>query len=152
MTHYTIKGVVTMLAGLVLMTLAAFTNPNNGVRTTMPAADPVDHSIYDRLLKKYVNERGMVNYKGMKSEEKELKKYLDMISSNPPTDKWSKNDQMAYWINAYNAYTIQLILNHYPVSSIKDIGSKIKIPFVTTPWASKFFKIGGESMSLDNIE
>ena len=75
-----------------------------------------------------------------------------MISSNPPTDKWSKNDQMAYWINAYNAYTIQLILNHYPVSSIKDIGSKIKIPFVTTPWASKFFKIGGESMSLDNIE
>ena len=59
---------------------------------------------------------------------------------------------MAYWINAYNAYTIRLIVDHYPVQSIKDIGSKIKIPFVTTPWASKFFSIGGEQMSLDNIE
>ena len=59
---------------------------------------------------------------------------------------------MAYWINAYNAYTIRLILNHYPVKSIKDIGSSIQIPFVTTPWADKFFSIGGEKMSLDNIE
>ena len=59
---------------------------------------------------------------------------------------------MAFWINAYNAYTIRLVLDHYPVSSIKDIGSKIKIPFVTTPWAAKFFSIGGEKMSLDNIE
>lgn len=146
-----------LLTGLTLTGLAALTKPHRW--TTTPAVHidrvkgaPVDHSLYDRLLKKYVNEKGLVNYKGMKSEEKELKKYLDMISKTPPTDQWSKNDQMAYWINAYNAYTIQLILNHYPVESIKDIGSKIKIPFVTTPWASKFFKIGGEAMSLDNIE
>ena len=59
---------------------------------------------------------------------------------------------MAYWINAYNAYTIRLILDHYPVQSIKDIGSKIQIPFVTTPWAAKFFTIGGNKMSLDEIE
>ena len=59
---------------------------------------------------------------------------------------------MAYWIDAYNAYTIRLILDHYPVKSIKDIGSSIQIPFVTTPWAAKFFSIGGEKMSLDNIE
>jgi len=116
------------------------------------APKDVDHSAFDRLLKKYVNEKGQVNYKGFKNDEKEFNGYLEMLSKNAPTDKWSKNDQMAYWINAYNAYTIRLILDHYPVQSIKDIGSKIKIPFVTTPWAKKFFKIGNETMSLDNIE
>lgn len=152
MTYSTIKGIIITLTGIALLTLAAFTEANDKESRVKAVTDPVDNSIYARLLKKYVNEKGLVNYKGMKSEEKELKKYLDMISNNPPTEKWSKNDQMAYWINAYNAYTIQLILNHYPVQSIKDIGSKIKIPFVTTPWASKFFRIGGKEMSLDNIE
>ncbi|TAE28628.1 MAG: DUF547 domain-containing protein [Cytophagales bacterium] len=112
----------------------------------------VDHSGFDRLLKKYVNDKGMVNYKGFKKDEKEFDAYLDLLSKNPPTDQWSKNDQVAFWINAYNAYTIRLILDHYPVKSIKDIGSKIKIPFVTTPWAKKFIKMGGETISLDNIE
>ena len=113
---------------------------------------PVDHSRYDRLLKKHVNEKGQVNYKGFKADEKEFNQYLDLLSKNPPAANWSKNEQMAYWINAYNAYTIRLILDHYPVKSIKDIGSKIKIPFVTTPWAAKFFTIGDDKMSLDNIE
>lgn len=157
MIHYTMKGLVILLTGLAITGLTAFTkscNVSMGSAETTKLTDngPVDHGIYNGLLKKYVNEKGLVNYKGLKSEQKELKKYLDLLSANPPTDKWSKNEQMAYWINAYNAYTIQLILNHYPVQSIKDIGSKIKIPFVTTPWASKFFKIGGEEMSLDNIE
>lgn len=120
--------------------------------TFATAPTEVDHSVFDRLLKKYVSEKGQVNYKGFKKDEKEFNAYLEMLSKNAPTDKWSKNDQMAYWINAYNAYTIRLILDHYPVESIKDIGSKIKIPFVTTPWAKKFIKIGNETMSLDNIE
>lgn len=112
----------------------------------------VDHGAYDRLLKKYVNAQGLVNYQGFKADEKDFNQYLALLSKNPPAANWSKADQMAYWINAYNAFTIRLILDHYPVTSIKDIGSKIKIPFVTTPWAAKFFAIGGEKMSLDNIE
>ncbi|MGI4873826.1 MAG: DUF547 domain-containing protein [Janthinobacterium lividum] len=112
----------------------------------------VDHSAYDRLLKKYVNAQGLVDYKGFKADEKVFNQYLDQLSKTPPAASWSKADQMTYWINAYNAFTIRLILDHYPVQSIKDIGSKIKIPFVTTPWAAKFFSIGGEKMSLDNIE
>lgn len=112
----------------------------------------VDHNLFDQLLKKHVNERGLVDYKGFKREQGELRNYLNLLSGHPPTDQWARTDQMAYWINAYNAFTIELILNHYPVRSIKDIGSKIRIPFVTTPWAAKFFKIGGEPTSLDNIE
>jgi hypothetical protein len=122
------------------------------VAFTKPVADGVDHSAFDRLLKKHVNAKGLVNYKGFKADESGFDQYLDMLSKNAPKSSWSKKEQMAYWINAYNAYTIKLILNHYPVESIKDIGSKIKIPFVTTPWAAKFFTIGGDKMSLDNIE
>jgi hypothetical protein len=113
---------------------------------------PVDHSAFDKLLKKHVNARGLVDYQGFKVDEAVFNQYLALLSKNPPAANWPKADQMAYWINAYNAYTIRLILDHYPVQSIKDIGSKIKIPFVTTPWAAKFFSIGGEKMSLDNIE
>ncbi len=116
------------------------------------APQSVDHSLFDRVLKKYVDEKGMVNYKGLKKDPKDLNAYLDLLSKNPPAANWSKNDQLAYWINAYNAYTLRLILDYYPVKSIKDIGSKIQIPFVNTPWAKSFIKIGKETMSLDNIE
>ncbi|WP_277236607.1 DUF547 domain-containing protein [Hymenobacter sp. YC55] len=120
--------------------------------TTAPVAEPVDHSAFDKLLKKYVNDQGLVNYKAWKNDQAAFNQYLALLSKNPPTASWSKAEQMAYWINAYNAYTIRLILDHYPVQSIKDIGTKIQIPFVTTPWAAKFFTIGGTKMSLDNIE
>ncbi len=116
------------------------------------ASAVVDHGTFDKLLHKHVNAQGLVDYKGFKADETAFNQYLAMLSKNPPAANWPKNDQMAYWINAYNAYTIRLILDHYPVGSIKDIGSKIKIPFVTTPWAARFFSIGGEKMSLDNIE
>jgi Protein of unknown function, DUF547 len=119
---------------------------------TAVAAASFDHSAFDRLLKKHVNDKGQVSYKGFKADQKEFNQYLAALSKTPPTAAWSKQEQMAYWINAYNAYTIRLILDHYPVQSIKDIGSKIKIPFVTTPWAAKFFSIGGKKMSLDEIE
>ncbi len=111
------------------------------------------HEIYDRLLKKYVSAEGKVNYKGFIKDSAELNNYLKFISKNPPNEKaWSKNELMVYWINAYNALTIKLITNYYPIKSIKDIGSSIQIPFVNTPWAMKFFYIGKNKMSLDNIE
>ncbi len=139
------------LTGLLITLLTAFTHTNDTTHNTVNAA-PVDHSIFDKLLKKYVNDKGLVNYKGFKSDVKTLDQYLDMLSKNPPASSWSKNEEMAYWINAYNAFTIKDVVKHYPIESIKDIGSKIQIPFVTTPWAEKFFTIGGEKMSLDNIE
>lgn len=104
-THRSHIFYTSFLLVLLLLQAAAFATPT---------AAPVDHSAYDRLLKKYVNEKGLVNYKGFKSEEKVFNDYLAMLSKNPPAASWSKNEQMAYWINAYNAYTIRLILDHYP--------------------------------------
>lgn len=116
-------------------------------------AAPVDHSAWDKLLKKHVNDKGFVNYTAFKKDYDELKKYLDMLSASAPNGKWSKEEQLAYWINAYNAFTVQLILDHYPgISTIKDIGSKIKIPFVSDAWTVKFITIGGKKMDLNNIE
>lgn len=111
------------------------------------------HEIFDKLLKKNVTADGKVNYKAFIKDSIELNKYLQLISLNPPDEKtWSKYEQMAYWINAYNAYTIKLIIKYYPIKSIKDIGSSIQIPFVNTPWDIKFITIGKEKMDLNNIE
>lgn len=115
---------------------------------------PISHETFDLLLKKYVSDKGFVNYAGFRKEQKEFSKYQDLISNNAPASNWSKNEKLAYWINAYNAFTIQLILDNAEqnITSIKDIGSKIKIPFVNTPWDVKFIAIGGKKMDLNYIE
>ena len=111
------------------------------------------HEIFNRLLSKNVSVEGKVNYKAFLKDSTEFNKYLFILSHTSPDEKtWSKKEQQVYWINAYNAFTIKLILNYYPIKSIKDIGSLIQIPFVNTPWTMKFFAIGKEKMSLDNIE
>ena len=65
---------------------------------------------------------------------------------------WSKNQQLAYWINAYNAFTVKLIVDNYPTKSIRDLGPKLKIPLIKDVWHYQFFKIGGVLSSLDEIE
>lgn len=113
---------------------------------------PVSHSLFDELLHKYVARDGFVDYQGFKSERAKLRKYLDLLQSTSPGTNWSKEEEIAYWINVYNAFTIDLVLEHYPVKSIKDIGSSIQIPFVNTPWDIKFIEIGGETYDLNNVE
>jgi len=97
------------------------------------------NQLYTKILQKYVNSSGLVNYKGLKNDKAEFEQYLKLLSDNPPSDKWSNNEKKAYWINAYNAFTLKLIIDNYPVKSIKDIGPSIQIPFVNTPWKKKFF-------------
>jgi Protein of unknown function, DUF547 len=125
-----------------------------GVEAPTSSAAPISHDTFSGLLKKYVTDKGVVNYGGFKKEQKEFKKYLDLLSANAPGSSWSENEKLAYWINAYNAFTIQLILDNSDndLKSIKDIGDKIKIPFVNTPWDVKFINIGGKKMDLNNIE
>lgn len=118
----------------------------------LSAQTGISHQSFDELLQKHVNEQGMVNYKGIGAERAKLKSYLRMLEGNEPKSSWSKNEKLAYWINAYNAFTIELILEHYPVQSIKEIGAAIKIPFVNTPWDIKFINIGDDPKDLNNIE
>jgi len=111
------------------------------------------HEIWNTLLRKHVSAQGKVNYKGFISDSTQLNKYLKNLSENKPDVKtWSANEQKAYWINAYNAFTVKLITDHYPVKSIKDIGSKLQIPIVSTVWDIKFIKIEKDSYDLNKIE
>jgi len=106
-------------------------------------AQTIDHSKWTEILQFYVAENGNVNYKGLQKNRKSLNAYLNNLAQNVPEENWSKAEKMAYWINAYNAYTIQLILNNYPTESIKDIKD---------PWGQTFFEIGGKMISLNTIE
>lgn len=115
-------------------------------------ANPPSHAALTELLQKHVAADGKVSYKGIIRDSLQLNHYLNQLRDNPPQKSWSRDDQLAYWINAYNAFTLQLIIRHYPLESIKDIGSKIKIPFIHTPWDMKFIRIGRQQYDLNNIE
>lgn len=113
---------------------------------------PPSHMEFTRLLQQVVDEKGNVDYPMVKQQLKALKAYNETLSDNPPNDTWTEQEQLAYWINVYNAFTLQLVAENYPVESIKDIGSKIQIPFVNTPWDIKFVRIGDEMLDLNNVE
>lgn len=108
------------------------------------------HSIWSQLTNEYVSSQGKVNYLGLKQVEDQLDQYLNSLSQNPPNTQWPESEQMAYWINAYNAFTIKLILIHYPVASIKEI--KTLDPDISSPWHIEFFSIGQEKFNLHKIE
>ncbi|AMQ56149.1 DUF547 domain-containing protein [Algoriphagus sanaruensis] len=119
----------------------------------MAGTTPPSHQIWDQLVKAHVKPSGMVDYKGFIKDKAKLEQYLKLISENAPDRKiWSKNQQLAYWINAYNAFTVKLIVDNYPTQSIRDLGPKLKIPLIRDVWHYKFFKIGGVESSLDEIE
>lgn len=112
---------------------------------------PLDHAVWDSLLHRHVKKDGFVDYKGMVKDSVELNQYLSQLSAaNPSSTNWTREEKMAFWINAYNAFTVKLIVDHYPVKSIKDI--KRGIPFVNTAWDIQFIKIGGKTYDLNNIE
>lgn len=103
----------------------------------------LDHSDWDELLKKFVAPNGLVDYKGLQSERESLQRYLYMLSENPPTEYWTVEELLVYYINIYNAYTVELILENYPVESIKDING---------PWTRGIVAVGNKNLSLGGIE
>jgi len=102
-----------------------------------------DHTSYGDLVARYVSQEGNVNYNGFKSNWSVLRTYIKALGENMPTDQWTKEDKLAYWMNAYNAMTVDLILRNYPLASIKDIKD---------PWGQRFWKLGEKYYNLNEIE
>lgn len=127
------------IAALILACALAF--------TAQPAlAQGVDNSAYASLLDKHL-ENGLVDYAGLKAEEYKLDAYLDLMS-NVDVDSLDSDSRLAFWINAYNAWTLKLILRDYPdVESIKDYGG-----FFTSPWEIDMVEAEGELYTLDEVE
>ena len=106
----------------------------------------VDNTIYRDLLERHVKD-GRVSYDGFKQEEALLDQYLAILSATDPATL-PRNHAFAFYINAYNAFTVKLILSRYPkINSIKEIGS-----FFSGPWSKKFIPLNGWTVSLDHIE
>lgn len=102
-----------------------------------------DHNSFNQLLASHVSPQGNVNYAGFKSNWSALRAYIKDLGVNMPTDEWSKEDKLAYWMNAYNAMTVDLILRNQPLESIKDISK---------PWDQRFWKLGSKWYNLNEIE
>ena len=127
-----------------LITLLIALGLNSSAQSKAPS-----HELWNELLKKNVSVDGKVNYKGFISESDKLGKYLTLLSANKPEEKtWTATEQKTFWINAYNAFTIKLIIDNYPVKSINDVSKGN----AKSPWDIQFIKIGNETLSLNTIE
>lgn len=103
----------------------------------------LDHSTWNDLLKKFVDNDGNVNYSGFKKDIAGLEAYLALLSQNAPLPSWGKNEKLAFYINLYNAATVKLIVDNYPTKSIKDIPNR---------WKKEWISVNGDVTSLNDIE
>ncbi len=152
------------VAGIVVVAATAFvaSETNAGgtkavVGQQVPASrqrsmDDISHSTWNRLLRKYVDRNGMVDYRGLKasrSDMQDLQNYLSQLSAANPQAKASRNAKIAFWINAYNALTVYGILREYPTSSIRNHTAKV---FGYNIWKDLKLTIGGHPYSLNDME
>lgn len=131
-----------VLSVVLLFGVAATAAGGNAVAVAVPP----DNGVYADLLSRY-NHDGVVDYAGLKREEARLDQYLEQLAGIDP-EQLARADQFAYYVNAYNAWTLKLILTGYPgVQSIKDLGG-----WIQGPWKKKFVHMYGRVITLDEIE
>ncbi len=139
---------------VLILGLALIATPARGENDKDGGCRPFDHShaAWSSILEQYTRE-GRVDYARLKKEGEEgLASYLASLESvcSQRYPSWSKEQRLAFWINAYNAYTIKLILDNYPVKSIRSIGT---LPLAA--FRKSFVPIGwyhGKNLSLNDIE
>ncbi len=134
-----------LLIALLLSCLAAVT----------AQAEEFDHQLWDGLLRQHVTtamqgQATWVDYNGMQADRGQLQNYLESLSAVTPAsfEQWPAAEQLAFLINAYNAWTVELILTGWPdIESIKELGSLFR-----SPWRKAFILLLGATRSLDDIE
>lgn len=118
-------------------------------------AQAFDHGAWDGLLQRHVHPvrdgvATQVDYGGMDRDRPRLTGYLDALTAVSETDfrRWPRDERLAFLINAYNAWTVELVLTRWPdLESIKDLGSLLE-----SPWTRRFIPLLGETRALDDIE
>lgn len=111
------------------------------------ASPRADHSIWNELMQQYVSRAGKVDYKNLKINKNKVSTYLKELKAHTPGTDWNKNEKTAYYINMYNAYTVQFIISKYPVKSPKDISYSGK-----DIWNLKLVELGAKKMTLTTVE
>jgi hypothetical protein len=116
----------------------------------IPLLADFDHSGFDGVLRKHVNSIGEVDYAGLKRDRAELDRYVAAISQTSPkkspTQFPQTDQQLTFWINAYNALMLKTVINAYPLKSVRDLGLLYGV------FRKKEHLVGGIMMSLDDIE
>jgi len=111
------------------------------------------HKLFSDILKDYVR-NGLVDYNSLQKDNR-LEKYLDELAGINPDKIENNQDRLAFWINAYNAYTLKIIVDNYPIESIEELHSGGKIighVMKTTIWDKDIIVINGEETNLNHIE
>jgi hypothetical protein len=109
-----------------------------------PDGPTFDHSAFDTLLKRYVDLDGFVDYAQLKSNSDQLDAYIKTIGE-AQIDELGRDERLAFLINTYNAFTLRLIVNNYPLTTIKDIPDAQR-------WDAVRWNLAGEKVSLNQIE
>ncbi|NES06430.1 MAG: DUF547 domain-containing protein [Okeania sp. SIO2F4] len=137
---------------LILASCGGFNSSTNTVGetqqtqgSTITSAKPFNYQNYNSILKEYVNDQGLVDYKKLKENRQQLDEFNSTIGAvNPSTyNSWTDSEKIAFLINAYNSLTLESIIDSYPTKSIR------RIPGV---WKIRRFDVAGEKMTLDHIE
>ncbi|WP_421707543.1 DUF547 domain-containing protein [Algihabitans sp.] len=115
----------------------------------------VDHDAWDAILASYARPDGAgiirVAYAAVTPQDRDaLRRYLDLLASQPVA-QLNREEQFAYWVNLYNALTVETILAHYPVDSIRDIDISPGF-FSSGPWGAKLIEVEATAVSLDDVE
>ncbi|AXT21095.1 DUF547 domain-containing protein [Flavobacteriaceae bacterium AU392] len=118
-------------------------NIKEPIKKVTESIELFNHVSWNNLIYQNVASNGDVNYKGFKNNWGVLREYIKTLGEQLPEDAWSKEEKLAYWMNAYNAMTIDLILRNYPLTSIKDIKD---------PWDQRLWKLGTKWYNLNEIE
>ncbi len=119
------------------------------------SSETIDHSAWTRFIERYrqMGDDGVarIDYGGVSQEDAQrLDAYLDALTDEP-ISSYSRPVQFAYWVNLYNALTVDVVLEHYPVDTIRDIDISPGW-FADGPWGKKLVAIEGEELSLNDIE
>jgi hypothetical protein len=113
----------------------------------------MDHSMFTAVLRDHVK-NGAVDYAAIKLDAR-FSHYVELLKGTNPSALAGDKERLAFWINAYNAFTIKVVCDHYPLESIKDLSTGIlgsEYLTRTSVWDKPYVEIGGESLSLNDIE
>lgn len=156
--HASARLLVALVCAVSIETVSAA--PEADLWAYWDAADPstarsIDHKAWDAFLAEHVKPAAdginRVEYADVSDGDREkLNAYIDKLTGLEIRG-YARSEQLAYWINLYNALTVQVVLDHYPVDSIKDIDISPGF-FSSGPWGKKLVDIEGEKLSLDDIE
>ena len=113
------------------------------------APAPIDHTGFDALLRRHVAD-GLVDYDAF-ARSGEFQDYLERLAAARP-DELPEAEQLAFWINTYNAWTIQQINAHGERESIRNINKTLGLLSLKGPWSEKMVRAAGRTLSLDDVE